>query len=225
MRISTIGRLVLLFLIVIFTLAVALMSFWWSLGRTILFTTSVVQDEMFGVILGLVIQLGPQVFLALASISSGNDRVGWWVLFWVFSSVDALTNIGARYIIVDESGITHTFTWWAVGIFIDIIIVFGEEMIGYSLSVMFHVIGSLVQDFGGEPPEWLFMGSDATYSLGTGRRPPSQRAPQPPQQGGRGGGKRGRSRGKPQSQPQRGQRQEQSPPSRGMLPFPFQDED
>ena len=167
MRKSTSSRIVHLLLAIGFTVGVALLSFVWSLNNTIDFTRSVMIEDPWGTIMGLVIQFGPQVFLALASTSSGSERTAWFGAFFGFSALDAATNIGATLAQV-EAGVQLNAIQMAVRIFIDIIIVFGEEMVGYGVSVVFHDLAELIEQFGETPPQWMYIGEDLASRVSTG---------------------------------------------------------
>ena len=167
MRKSAASRIVHLLLALGFTLCVAALSFIWSLNNTITFTRSVLIDEPWGTIMGLVIQFGPQVFLALAATASGSERTAWFAAFFGFSAIDATTNIGATMMLV-EAGATMTALQLGVRIFLDIIIVFGEEMVGYGVAVVFHDLAGLIQSFGETAPQWMFITEDVASRLSTG---------------------------------------------------------
>lgn len=167
MRKSTSSRIVHLLLAIGFTVGVALLAFVWSLNNTISFTRSVMLEDPWGTIMGLVIQFGPQVFLALASTSSGSERTAWFGAFFGFSMLDAATNIGATLASID-AGFQMNSIQLAVRIFIDIIIVFGEEMVGYGVSVIFHDLAELIVLFGETPPQWMFITEDIASRVSTG---------------------------------------------------------
>jgi type IV secretory pathway VirB3-like protein len=178
MRKSTASRIVHLILAIGFTVGVASLAFIWSLNNTITFTRTVMLDETWGTVMGLVIQFGPQVFLALASTASGTERTGWFAAFFMFSGIDAATNIGATMAQMAD-GVQMTALQLGVRIFIDIIIVFGEEMVGYGIAVVFHDVAELIENFGERAPRWMFIAEDAASRLATGhgtRSAPSGRA-------------------------------------------------
>lgn len=176
MRKSVASRIFLLVIAIGFTIGVAALAFVWSLGNTISFTQSVMIEDPWGTVMGLIIQLGPQVFLALAAASSGSERTGWFGAFFIFSGVDAATNIGATLTLI-EGGVQMNALQMIVRIFLDIIIVFGEEMVGYGISVVFHNLAELITLFGEVPPDWMFITEDVSSRLGTGH-PAQKRAKQ-----------------------------------------------
>jgi len=151
---------------------VGALAFIWSLGQTIDLTQQALMDPTWGVIMGLVIQLGPQVFLALASVNVGNSRMMWIAAFWGFSVIDALTNVGALWNQYDigTNGIESIgYIPVIVGMFVAIGIVFAEEVIAYGLSILSDDFGHLIEDFGGTPPQWLFIAGDAMGRVGIGQ--------------------------------------------------------
>lgn len=141
-----------------------LLAFVWSLGQTIELTQEALMDPYWGVIMGLVIQLGPQVFLALASVSIGNQRMMWLGAFWAFSAVDALTNIGALWngYDIDVIGLVPII----VGMIVAVGIVFAEEVIAFGLSILSDDIAKLWEAWGGTAPQWLFITGDALSRVG-----------------------------------------------------------
>jgi hypothetical protein len=176
MRKSTSSRIVHLILAIGFTIGVSLLAFVWSLNNTIEFTRSVMIEDPWGTIMGLVIQFGPQVFLALASTSSGSQRTAWFAAFFGFSGIDAMTNIGATMAQMD-AGVQMNAIQLAVRIFIDIVIVFGEEMVGYGISVVFHDMAELIVLFGETPPQWMFITEDIASRMSTGHAANASMAP------------------------------------------------
>lgn len=124
-------------------------------------------EDPWGTIMGLVIQFGPQVFLALASTSQGSERTAWFGAFFAFSGIDAATNIGHTIAQMD-AGIQMNAIQLGVRIFIDVVIVFGEEMVGYGISVVFHDMAELITLFGETPPRWMFIGEDVASRVSTG---------------------------------------------------------
>lgn len=182
MRKSTSARIVHLLLAIGFTIGVASLAFVWSLNNTIQFTKSVMLNDTWGTVMGLVIQFGPQVFLALASTASGTERTGWFAAFFGFSAIDAATNIGTTMAQV-EAGMAMSALQLGVRIFLDIIIVFGEEMVGYGISVVFHDLAGLIESFGERAPQWMFITEDVASRVSTGhgvRRGTAPRQQQPP---------------------------------------------
>lgn len=181
---STAGRVFHLAIAIIFTVILAALAFVWSLGQTIEFTQFMFPDDPnWGTVFGIAIQLGPQVFLSLASFSTGNMRLLWLALFWGFSTMDAATNIGAR--MDDFSFATGRLALAsAIGIVLDIAVVFFEELIAYSLGVVFDDIAQLIEDMGGDPPGWLRVSSRAAHRLGTGSRKEKQQSIHNPKQNG-----------------------------------------
>jgi hypothetical protein len=172
MRKSVASRIVHLIIAIIFTIGVASLAFVWSLNNTISFTKSVMVENPWGTVFALVIQFGPQVFLALAATSSGSTRTGWFGAFFVFSGVDAATNIGHTISLI-EGGVQMNALQLAFRIFLDIVIVFGEEMVGYGVSVIFHDLAELIALVGEVPPQWMFITEDMATRLSTGN--PAQR--------------------------------------------------
>jgi len=174
MRKSTSARIVHLLLAIGFTIGVASLAFFWSLGNTISFTKSVMIEDTWGTVMGLVIQLGPQVFLALAATTVGTERTGWLAAFFGLSAVDAATNIGATMSLL-SSGAQMTTLQISVRIAIDIVIVFGEEMVGYGIAIVFDDLARLLEDFGEVAPQWMHITGDVASMVGTGRAPKSRK--------------------------------------------------
>ena len=179
MRKSTASRVVHLILAIGFTIGVSSLAFIWSLNNTISFTKTVMMDDMWGTVMGLVIQFGPQVFLALAASTVGTERTGWFAAFFAFSIIDAATNIGATLALVD-SGFQMTSLQFGVRIFIDVIIVFGEEMVGYGIAVVFHDLAGLIESFGETAPNWMRITEDVASRVSTGHGLRNQQPPRQP---------------------------------------------
>lgn len=200
MRKSVASRILHLVIAIGFTVGVALLAFVWSLNNTISFTRSVMVEDPWGTIMGLVIQFGPQVFLALAATATGSERTGWFGAFFLFSGVDAATNIGATLNLL-EAGVVMNPLQLVVRIFLDIIIVFGEEMVGFGISVVFHDMAELIVLFGEVPPQWMFIAEDISSRLGTGYTAAQRRKKQ----------QKPRGRQKPHGQPRRQNRHQPQP--------------
>lgn len=155
------------------------LAFVWSLGQTIELTQQALIDPTWGIVMGLVIQLGPQVFLALASVSVGNQRMMWLGGFWAFSAIDALTNIGALWNDYDIQSMAIIPV--VVGMIVAVAIVFAEEVIAFGLSILADDIAKLWEALGGTAPRWLFITGDALSRVSTdqmfgGQRSRGQRA-------------------------------------------------
>ncbi len=57
-----------------------------------------------------------------------------------------------------------------VRIFTDIVIVFGEEMVGLGVAVIFHDMAEIIKELGEEPPSWMFIAEDMASQVATGRQ-------------------------------------------------------
>lgn len=170
---ATIGKVFHFLITLVFTAVLIFLAFVWSLGQTVEFTQFMFPgEERWGTMLGIVVQLGPQVFLALASYATGNHRVGWLAAFWAFSAFDAATNVGARMddIVISDARVALAT---GLGLFLDIVIVFAEEMIAYSLSILIDDFAQIWKDVGDEHtriPDWMLVSSNIAHRLGTGTR-------------------------------------------------------
>lgn len=153
-------------IVVMWVAFLAVLAFVWSLGQTIDMTTVALGGEKWGYIMGAVIQLGPSVFLGLASISdTANQRLMWKGAFWLFSGIDALTNVGAlaSQYSLSSPGTLHVI----VGMSVAVAIVFAEEVMAFGLVILADNLARLWKGWGGTPPDWLFATSKTLASVST----------------------------------------------------------
>lgn len=150
------GKIFNTIIVAAFVIGLVILSFWWSLGQTISFTKFVFFGEpILGTIMGILIQMGPQVFLFLAQASTDkNERLGWMVGFYLFSAFDAATNVGARVNRVNAGAQTTPIALY-LGYGLDIAVVFAEEMIAHSLGVLFYHVAEVMKIYGAKPPAWF----------------------------------------------------------------------
>ena len=192
-------------------LCIAILSFVWSLGQTVAFMEGSF-PKPYDLVMGIIIQFGPQVFLYMIARTPDNELgvLGikknhlFWGGFWIFSGLDAVTNVGARYI--KEHGLFSAQI--VFGYLIDIMIVFAEELILYGVSVVSENLSDLITALGGTPPSWLSGFARTASSAGTGNR------------GGASRPNEGRDE-RPASRPASGQLRERPARPSG---FPFNDE-
>lgn len=163
-----------IFIIGFWLAGIAILAFVWSLGQTIDFM-SLGFSRPFDLIAGLVIQFGPQVFLYMASRVNESEpgflnvpKRFWFMFgFFGFSTLDAFTNIGARYEYYQTLGQgfqpVHLF-WYTI----DVLIVFAEEVMLYGISAMSDAIADAIESVDGEPPSWLRSMGDMAHRAAVG---------------------------------------------------------
>ena len=188
---ATAGKFIHLIIAVLSTFALIGLSVFWSLENTIEFTTLIFPSEPnWGIVVGILIQYSPNVFLLLATTSEGNQKLAFKSLFWVFSFLDAGTNVGARINGESAIGVTTNSTAYfmaqALGYMLDVGVVFAEELIGYFVSVVLHDIATIITDIGGDPPSWLLLSTPNKSNKGQSnqgqqnqQKKPNQSANQP----------------------------------------------
>jgi len=190
MRDSAMKRIFWLVIFGLLVIGVGYLSFVWSLGQTIQFTSLLVTDQSAGIVLGLVVQFSPTAFLYMSTSydqskpSEQNMRLWWLAAFWGVSIFDGITNLGARF---DDLSITGMNTagfqneqfaivvqWLMIimGVALDFAIVFGEELLGNMIGVFFDNLSALIELLGGSPPKWFAMVAATGRAVGgTGKHP------------------------------------------------------
>lgn len=169
------GKLVQLIITAIAVFSLIALSLW-SLRNTIEFTALASTDgATWATLAGLVIQFGPNVFSYLArNDDDGNKKLLWRSLFWVFTIVDAGTNVGKGLSLDRPIDITNEAAYqlarW-MRLFFDVAVVFSEEGIEHFVSVFFDQVADLVDILGGHAPGWLRM---ANSFAGGNNRPQSK---------------------------------------------------
>lgn len=188
MRDSAMKRIFWLLIFGLLVIAVGYLSFIWSLGQTIQFTSLLVTDRSAGIVVGLVVQFSPTAFLYMSTSYDKNKpdeqnmRLWWLAAFWGVSLFDGITNLGARF---DDLSITGMQTsgfqneqfaivvqWLMIimGVALDFAIVFGEELLGNMIGVFFDNLSALIELVGGRPPKWFAMVAATGRAVGgTGR--------------------------------------------------------
>ena len=176
-RFNAVGKMFFLAVVFVATIALLYLSFVWSLSQTIKYSTLMFNGSAFaGILMGLFIQLSPNVFLMVSSRSSGNQKILMIVLFFFFSVADALTNVLERSrrgpFDLTQAAINAHYLGYAI----DILIVFGEELSAIFISHLFNLLGEVMVLLGGRVPEWFFAASDVAMTSGSGRSGRSNRS-------------------------------------------------
>jgi hypothetical protein len=166
-----------------------------SLLNSIAFTSLAYPGEsVTGIAGGLFIQFSPNVFFALAGLSSGYWKWGWIVAGMLFTGIDIGTNIGYRANQQNES-VVNLFgnpevTIWAVrlGYFLDTAVAWAEEIMALVISAIIKDVETLYELRGDSRsiPDWaIFAGDVASLSRGGPGHPHNNN--QQKQQKGQGG--------------------------------------
>lgn len=159
--ISRIASLVIIFVVMekIFNLA-----FSWSLGETMRFSTAIFGPN-YALAASWVVQLGPQVFLLLGSISIGDEyrtmrKISYGAAI-LLNFIDTLTNIGAFASSVEAGTLMMNLSQnlrpfaTAIGYIFCFVITWGEEILVLLAGVFLQVLFEVLEDLGKTPPRWF----------------------------------------------------------------------